>query len=93
MGASGNYVGGNGDGPARVHRRAVPDGAPGPHVRAAIDAAVATGLAVDVGPFGTTADGPPPEAFDAVRDLLAAAFERGASRVSVQVTDLGEGRP
>jgi uncharacterized protein YqgV (UPF0045/DUF77 family) len=68
------------------------DGEPGPHVRAAIDAAVATGLAVDVGPFGTTADGPPPAAFDAVRDLLAAAFEQGASRVSVQVTDLGGSR-
>jgi uncharacterized protein YqgV (UPF0045/DUF77 family) len=64
------------------------DGAPGPHVRAAIDAVTAAGLAADVGPFGTTADGIPPVAFDAVRALLAAAFDEGATRVSVQVTAL-----
>ncbi len=57
-------------------------------MRAAIDAVTAAGLAADVGPFGTTADGPPPAAFDAVRALLAAAFAEGASRVSVQVTAL-----
>jgi len=69
------------------------DGAPGPHVRAAIDAVTAAGLTADIGPFGTTADGPEPEAFAAVRALLAAAFAHGATRVSVQVTDLAEGAP
>jgi uncharacterized protein YqgV (UPF0045/DUF77 family) len=64
------------------------DGAPGPHVRAAIAAATAGGLAADVGPFGTTVDGPAAEAFDAVRALLGAAFAAGATRVSVQVTAL-----
>jgi uncharacterized protein YqgV (UPF0045/DUF77 family) len=62
------------------------DGAPGPHVRAAIDAVTAAGLVADVGPFGTTAEATPPAAFDVVRGLLAAAFEEGATRVSVQVT-------
>jgi len=64
------------------------DGAPGPHVRAAVDAVTAAGLSAEMGPFGTTADGPTPEAFDAVRALLAAAFDEGATRVSVQVTGL-----
>jgi uncharacterized protein YqgV (UPF0045/DUF77 family) len=67
------------------------DGAPGPHVRAAIEAVTAAGLEADVGPFGTTVEGPPAAAFAAVRDLLTAAFQQGASRVSVQVTDLRGG--
>ena len=33
------------------------EGAPGPHVRAAINVAEAAGLAVDVGPFGTAVSG------------------------------------
>jgi uncharacterized protein YqgV (UPF0045/DUF77 family) len=69
------------------------DGAPGPHVRAAIEAVTAAGLTPDIGPFGTTVDGPEPAAFDAVRALLAAAFAHGATRVSVQVTDLAGGTP
>lgn len=67
------------------------EGAPGPHVRAAIDSVMAAGLATEVGPFGTTADGPDAVAFDAVRDLLVAAFDRGATRVSLQVSALEDG--
>jgi uncharacterized protein YqgV (UPF0045/DUF77 family) len=62
------------------------DGGPGPHVRAAIDAATAGGLVADVGPFGTTVEGPAADAFEAVRALLDAAFEYGATRVSLQIT-------
>ena len=64
------------------------DGTLGPHVRAAIDAVEARGLAVDVGPFSTSADGAGPDAANAVHDLLAAAFDEGATRVSVQVSRL-----
>ena len=69
------------------------DGAPGPHVRAAIEAVTAAGLTADVGPFGTTVDGSDDDAFHAVRALLAAAFAHGATRVSLQVTDLAGGTP
>ena len=69
------------------------DGAPGPHVRAAIEAVTGAGLTADIGPFGTTVDGPEPETFEAVRALLAAAFAHGATRVSVQVTGLAGGAP
>src|SRR3954454_17749290 len=64
------------------------DAAPGPHVRAAIEAVSAAGLVVDIGPFATSADGSEADAFDAVRALLWAAFAQGATRVSVQVTAL-----
>ncbi len=66
------------------------DGAPGPHVLAAIDAVTALGLDADVGPFGTTVDAPETEAFAAAQALLAAAFSEGATRVSLQATSLGE---
>ena len=62
------------------------DGAPGPHVRAAIDAVAALGLVVDVGPFGSTAEAEEPLAVAAAGALLAAAFAAGASRVSLQMT-------
>ena len=62
------------------------DGAPGPHVRAAIDAVTALGLTADVGPFGTTVEATGPEVFAAAQALLAAAFGEGATRVSMQAT-------
>jgi uncharacterized protein YqgV (UPF0045/DUF77 family) len=67
------------------------DGAPGPHVRAAIEAVTALGLVADVGPFGTTVDAAEPLAFAAAEALLAAAFGEGATRVSLQATALDGG--
>lgn len=61
------------------------EGSPGAHVTAAIDAVRACGLDPDVGPFGTSAVGSADRVADAVRALVAAALERGATRISVQL--------
>ncbi len=60
-------------------------GRPGPHVHAAIGAVEARGLAVDVGPFSSVAEGDGESVADALRDLVSAAVANGASRLSVQV--------
>jgi uncharacterized protein YqgV (UPF0045/DUF77 family) len=64
------------------------EGAPGPHVQAALDAAEQAGLEVTFGPFGTTVVGSDTAVLDATDRLLRAAFDAGATRVSLQV-----GRP
>ena len=60
------------------------EGRPGKHVRAAIDAVERHGLAVDVGAFGTTTAGTADVVAAAVGDLVRAALENGADRVSFQ---------
>ncbi|HVR32675.1 MAG TPA: helix-turn-helix domain-containing protein [Acidimicrobiia bacterium] len=60
------------------------EGRPGPHVRAAIAAVEAHGLSVDVGAFGTITTGAAAVVAEAVGDLVRAALESGADRVSVQ---------
>lgn len=60
------------------------EGRPGKHVRAAIDAVEAHGLSVDVGAFGTVTSGDPDTIAEVVGDLVRAALENGAARVSVQ---------
>ncbi|GGZ55855.1 hypothetical protein AB0P12_23395 [Streptomyces subrutilus] len=47
--------------------------------------------AVDVGPFGNTAEGEAREVLDAVAALLRGSLEAGATRVSLQVNVIGEG--
>ncbi len=61
------------------------DGAPGPHVRAAVDAARAVGLTVDFGPFGSSVEGGDEEVLAAAEALTRAAMGAGATRVSMQV--------
>lgn len=61
------------------------EGSPGPHVRAALDAAAQAGLEVDFGPFGTTVVGDDDAVLDAATRILSAAVRAGASRVSLQV--------
>lgn len=61
------------------------DGAPGPHVRAALDAAGEPGLRVEFGPFGTTVGGDDDAVLAAAQRILVAALGAGASRVSLQV--------
>jgi uncharacterized protein YqgV (UPF0045/DUF77 family) len=61
------------------------DGAPGPHVLAAIEAARVAGLEPDVGPFGTAVHGEAAAVNESVRAALAAAFANGAERVTVTV--------
>lgn len=46
--------------------------------------------AVDVGPFGNTAEGETDEVLTAVAALLRGALEAGATRVSLQVNVIGE---
>ena len=59
------------------------EGEPGPHVRAAVEAAEQSGVTVDFGPFGTT--GGDDAVLTAVDRLLRAATGAGATRVSLQV--------
>ena len=61
------------------------EGEPGPHVRAAVDAARRSGLSVDFGPFGTSVAGEDGPVLDAVDGILRAATAAGATRVSLQL--------
>lgn len=46
--------------------------------------------AVDVGPFGNTAEGSAEQVLDAVTELLRRSLGAGATRVSLQVNVVGE---
>jgi len=48
--------------------------------------------AVDVGPFGNTAEGGADAVLTAVDALLRKSLEAGATRISLQVNVIGEGR-
>jgi uncharacterized protein YqgV (UPF0045/DUF77 family) len=61
------------------------EGRPGPHVTAAIDAARAQGGEVDVGPFGSSCSVDLAAVGDLVRAVTDAAFDNGATHVSVHV--------
>jgi uncharacterized protein YqgV (UPF0045/DUF77 family) len=61
------------------------EGEPGPHVRAAVEAAERSGVTVDFGPFGTTVSGDDEAVLTAVDRLLRAATGAGATRVSLQM--------
>ncbi|QXC60220.1 thiamine-binding protein [Aquihabitans sp. G128] len=62
------------------------EGSPGPHVRAAVDAAEASGLRVELGPFGTSVSGDDDaEVLATVDRVVRAAVGAGATRVLVQV--------
>ncbi|MFJ8629599.1 hypothetical protein [Streptomyces sp. NPDC093568] len=47
--------------------------------------------AVDVGPFGNTAEGGADAVLTAVDDLLRKSLEAGATRISLQLNVVGEG--
>ncbi|MEV4503842.1 hypothetical protein [Streptomyces klenkii] len=65
-----------------------------PHAEAAREALHGAGLdAVDVGPFGNTAEGAGDAVLAAVRQVLSASLGAGATRVSLQVSVVGEGGP
>ncbi|MCW2873794.1 MAG: uncharacterized protein JWL99_5114 [Streptomyces oryziradicis] len=46
--------------------------------------------AVDVGPFGNTAEGSTDQVVAAVSDLLRRTLDAGATRISLQVNVIGE---
>ncbi|MFJ5918431.1 hypothetical protein ACIQFW_21895 [Streptomyces ardesiacus] len=47
--------------------------------------------AVDVGPFGNTAEGGADQVLSAVEALLRSSLEAGATRISLQVNVVGDG--
>ncbi|WP_328836364.1 thiamine-binding protein [Streptomyces europaeiscabiei] len=62
------------------------------HALVAREVVEAAGLdAVDVGPFGNTAEGDADAVLTAVDTLLRRTLESGATRISLQVNVIGEG--
>ncbi len=61
------------------------DGELGPHVQAAVDAALTFDSAVEVGPFGSSAVVTVIDAPVLVHDIIRAALAGGATRVVVHV--------
>jgi uncharacterized protein YqgV (UPF0045/DUF77 family) len=59
------------------------EGAPGPHVTTSIAALEAMGIAVDVGPFGSSFSAPPERAAEAVSVLVSTAYANGATHVVI----------
>jgi uncharacterized protein YqgV (UPF0045/DUF77 family) len=61
------------------------EGHPGAHVRAAIAAATDAGVAVDVGPFGSTCRVPDERMPEIVAAVTRAAFANGATHLALHV--------
>ena len=61
------------------------EGAPGPHVTAAVAAVEKLGATVEFGPFGTTLRATARDAGLVVAALLDAAYDNGATHVSIHV--------
>jgi uncharacterized protein YqgV (UPF0045/DUF77 family) len=62
------------------------EGAPGPHVQAAVDEARRHGLDPEMGPFGTTVDGDAIAVLPLLGGLVGAAVDAGATRVALAVS-------
>lgn len=60
-------------------------GEPPAHARAALRVVEAAGLTCEFGPLGTSVTGEDRALIGALADVLAAAFEGGATRVTMQV--------
>jgi len=65
------------------------EGHPGPHVRAAVEAAEAAGAEVEFGPFGSTCRAESALMPAIVAAVTSAAMSHGATHISLQVIDLG----
>ncbi|MGA8210835.1 MAG: thiamine-binding protein [Nocardioidaceae bacterium] len=63
----------------------VGEGEPPAHVREAYAAAQAAGLTGEVGPFGTSVTGGRDELLGALTTIVTAAFDHGASCVTLRV--------
>ena len=66
------------------------EGAPGPHVTAAVAAVERLGASLEFGPFGTTLRTTAGQVGAIVAALLDAAYSNGATHVSVHVGPEGE---
>ncbi len=58
---------------------------PGPHVLSGIEAMETKGLAVSMGPFGSSVTGNVAEVSDAIAAMVVSAVSDGAHRVLVEV--------
>ncbi|MDQ3385666.1 MAG: hypothetical protein M3503_06630 [Actinomycetota bacterium] len=65
------------------------EGHPGPHVLAALQALEAAGLAMDLGPFASTATGDVSVVAGAISQMLTASMGAGATRITVQLSAAG----
>ncbi|HEX2049069.1 MAG TPA: thiamine-binding protein [Actinomycetota bacterium] len=63
-----------------------------PHVRAGVDAARTSGLAIEVGPLGTGLSGARDDVLRALHDVMVAALDAGARAVHVKVEAPSEAR-
>lgn len=61
---------------------------PGPHVLAAIDAGRDAGLAIEMGPFASIAEGDLDSLVAAAEDMLRAGFAAGATSVQLHIERL-----
>lgn len=61
------------------------EGDPGPHVRAAVVAIEQAGLAVELGPFGSSTEGDSAEVLSAIYRAVEAALEAGAVRIGLTI--------
>ena len=59
-----------------------------PYVRAALARAEASGLPIDLGPFGTGVEGDASDVYALVPELLEAAMGAGAGKVSLQISSV-----
>lgn len=66
------------------------EGEPGPHVRAAVAAVEALAVTVEFGPFGSSCRAPAATMPTVVAELVRAAFDNGATHVSLHVAAAGD---
>ena len=64
------------------------EGNPGPHVRAAVQAAEALGVAVEFGPFGSSCTVDQSQLAEVAGAIVSEAFANGATHVSLHVERL-----
>ena len=66
------------------------EGNPGPHVRAAVEAAEALGVEVEFGPFGSSCTVSAAQVAAVSGAILGAAFANGATHVSLHAEQVAE---
>ena len=69
------------------------EGAPGPHVSAAVAAFDDHGLGVDVGPFANSATGELDEMADAIAHMIRSSMSNGATSVQIRVASSPDNLP
>jgi uncharacterized protein YqgV (UPF0045/DUF77 family) len=62
------------------------EGAPGPHVTAALEVAREASLPTDFGPFGTSFEGEDDRVLTAIDAIARKALALGATRLSIQLS-------